>query len=223
MWQEIQRITLKKKFVPKLECSQEMEGEENKNASLRFELGNEKKIRRLNEASTNLKQKPPNPSESELMHSFYLNYKSEPSKFIPISETKLEKNILLHSQNMNIHGKVFGGFIMRNAIELGYCTALKHCAGENPEIVCIDNVNFLKPAKIGSIGNYVAKVSFVHDNLINISIECYIIDKNEKILTTIVDITYLAKRDPKLVVPTLYEDSAIFIEGKRKLERLFTY
>lgn len=44
-----------------------------------------------------------------------MNKKSEnQNKFkIPIGSTKIENNLIMHSQERNVHGKIFGGFLMR--------------------------------------------------------------------------------------------------------------
>ena len=113
---------------------------------------------------------------------------------------------------------------MRMALELGFVTAYLHsgCVVP-PELLCVDRVNFLKPAEIGSIGLFQAMVCFVYEELIHVSVECYNYKGRDKILTTTIDLTYLSKCENPLVVPTLYENGAKFLEGKRKMERLFVY
>jgi acyl-coenzyme A thioesterase 9 len=31
----------------------------------------------------------------------------------------MEKDLLMHMQDRNLHGKIFGGFVMREAFEIG--------------------------------------------------------------------------------------------------------
>lgn len=47
----------------------------------------------------------------------------------------------MHVQDKNLHGKIFGGHVMREAIELGWLNAYLHCKGKgNPEIFNIDDI-----------------------------------------------------------------------------------
>lgn len=44
----------------------------------------------------------------------------------------------MHPQDKNLHGKVFGGFVMREAFELGWLCAHLFLGGQFPEVVYID-------------------------------------------------------------------------------------
>lgn len=52
-----------------------------------------------------------------------------PPQDITINETQIEKTLLMHIQDRNLHGKVFGGFVMREAFELGWLNAYLHVKG----------------------------------------------------------------------------------------------
>ncbi len=70
-----------------------------------------------------------------------------------IIETRLEKNIMMHTQDRNLHGKAFGGHIMKEIIELGWLVGFKHAFGNDVYIIHIFDVTFLAPVAIGSIIN----------------------------------------------------------------------
>ena len=213
-----------KKKVPKLIPSGEMPEAEIQKANLRFEIGDQNKKERLLESTRSQSLIPPSLEESLILHEIMKDSKVNPSKYKPMVDTKLEKNILLQSQAQNIHGKVFGGYIMRMALELGFVTAYHHSGCKVlPELLCVDRVNFMKPAEIGSIGLYQAMVCFVYEKLIHISVECYNYKGDEKVLTNTVDLTYLSQNENTYVFPTLYENVDKFLEGKRKMENLFVY
>mgnify|MGYP002621178700 FL=1 len=76
-------------------------------------------------------------------------------QYTPIPETHLEKSMLMHVQDKNLSGKVFGGFVMREAAELGWVTAFSYDCGKSyPEFVHIDDVLFLNPVEVGSIATF---------------------------------------------------------------------
>lgn len=76
------------------------------------------------------------------------------SKYLPISSTRREKLILTHIQDKNIHGKVFGGYVMREAVELAWSVAYLSGDGSNPKYVQIDDVIFIRPIPVGSITDF---------------------------------------------------------------------
>jgi acyl-coenzyme A thioesterase 9 len=50
-----------------------------------------------------------------------------------------------------MHGKIFGGFLMRKAIELAYLTTRSYGNDSNPILQSIDTIHFNKPVNIGNI------------------------------------------------------------------------
>lgn len=71
---------------------------------------------------------------------------------MPIPDTSVEKNLLMHVEDKNLHGKVFGGHVMREAAELAWVTSYMYDNGRSPpEFVHVDDVIFVNPVDIGSI------------------------------------------------------------------------
>ena len=160
---------------------------------------------------------------------FYIIYllklkkNKDAKKFKSIKETKIVKNVLMHSQNMNVNGHVFGGYIMKEALDAAYICAYMHSNQEPPIVFAIDNVTFYKPVIIGSVAKFVANVCFVHEELIHVSVEVHnYIDKNP-VLTTMINVTYLTNSRTEDVYPTSYECGVKYLESKRRLEGLFSY
>lgn len=56
----------------------------------------------------------------------------------------------MHLQDKNLSGKIFGGFILRLAYELGWLTVFKFLKGKFPKCTHIDDVQFLGSVEIGS-------------------------------------------------------------------------
>lgn len=66
---------------------------------------------------------------------------------ILMKDTCLQNSLICQPQQRNIHGRIFGGFLMRRAFELAYATAYAF-AGSAPCFVEVDHVDFLKPVSL---------------------------------------------------------------------------
>ncbi|KAL8485256.1 hypothetical protein ACS0TY_027530 [Phlomoides rotata] len=68
---------------------------------------------------------------------------------ILIKDTCLQNSLMCQPQQRNIHGRIFGGFLMRRAFELAFATAYSF-AGSEPCFLEVDHVDFLKPVDVGN-------------------------------------------------------------------------
>ncbi|CAL5386145.1 unnamed protein product [Camellia sinensis] len=69
---------------------------------------------------------------------------------ILLRDTRLENSLICHPQQRNIHGRIFGGFLMHRAFELAFSTAYVF-AGMMPCFLEVDHVDFLKPVDVGDL------------------------------------------------------------------------
>lgn len=67
---------------------------------------------------------------------------------ILIKDTCLQNSLICQPQQRNIHGRIFGGFLMRRAFELAFSTAYAF-AGQAPWFLEVDHVDFLRPVDVG--------------------------------------------------------------------------
>lgn len=65
---------------------------------------------------------------------------------ILLRETRLENSLICQPQQRNIHGRIFGGFLMHRAFELAFSTAYVF-AGMMPSFLEVDHVDFLRPVR----------------------------------------------------------------------------
>ena len=72
-------------------------------------------------------------------------------KFVYMPSTLQESYELMQVQEKNAQGTILGGFIMKKAYELAYASAKLFSKTEDPQIDCIDIINFIKPVNIGHI------------------------------------------------------------------------
>ncbi|KAJ7961730.1 Acyl-coenzyme A thioesterase 9, mitochondrial [Quillaja saponaria] len=67
---------------------------------------------------------------------------------ILLRDTRLENSLICQPQQRNIHGRIFGGFLMHRAFELAFSTAYAF-AGLVPCFLEVDHVDFLRPVDVG--------------------------------------------------------------------------
>lgn len=66
---------------------------------------------------------------------------------ILIKDTSHENSLICQPQQRNIHGRIFGGFLMRKAFELAFSNAYTF-AGVSPRFLEVDRVDFIKPVSV---------------------------------------------------------------------------
>ncbi|KAJ1446464.1 hypothetical protein M885DRAFT_546377 [Pelagophyceae sp. CCMP2097] len=69
---------------------------------------------------------------------------------ITMAQTGLRHASLCHPQERNTAGRVFGGVLMRRALELAYATAYAF-GGAAPHLVALDRVEFVRPVDVGAL------------------------------------------------------------------------
>ncbi|ERN20288.1 hypothetical protein AMTRI_Chr06g200890 [Amborella trichopoda] len=67
---------------------------------------------------------------------------------ILLRDTRLENSLICQPQQRNLHGRIFGGFLMHRAFELAYSTCYAF-VGRMPRFLEVDHVDFLRPVDVG--------------------------------------------------------------------------
>lgn len=210
---------------------------QNPRVSQIFEAGKMRRQWRLRRDAKSLFLLPPTTDESALVHQICVN-KMVPiacgyqQKLVPARVTKIDALRICHPQERNIHNYMFGGYLCREAFELGFANALLFFRGERPRVNVIDENNFVLPVPIGSLVDYGSKVVYSH-----------IIDGyNYAAVEVVADITNPTTRErmttntfrfimscpvkPGDVVPCIlpetYMEAMKFLEGKRRMNNFFS-
>ncbi|KAL5562265.1 hypothetical protein UlMin_032012 [Ulmus minor] len=97
---------------------------------------------------------------------------------ILLRDTCLENSLICHPQQRNIHGRIFGGFLMQRAFELAFSTAYAF-AGLVPYFLEVDHVDFLRPVDVGDFLRFKSCVLFTElhnpdQPLINIEVVAHV-------------------------------------------------
>lgn len=91
---------------------------------------------------------PPTYEESCKVHETLMEIKKlkpDQTKPVTIESTLQKTTLLMHTEDKNLHGKIFGGYVLRLAFELGWLCVYKYLKGRIPTVTNIDDVQFLAP------------------------------------------------------------------------------
>lgn len=78
----------------------------------------------------------------------------------------------MHTQQRNIHGKIFGGFLIRNMIELAWVAGCKY-AEDFVVMEDLTNIYFKKPVDVGCRLTLKATVTYVEGNRVVTTVEAF--------------------------------------------------
>ena len=69
----------------------------------------------------------------------------------------------MHGQDRNRHGKMFGGYLMREAFDNAFVAACLQNPNGFAELLRVDQVLFLKPVPVGSVMDMRSKVTLIEE------------------------------------------------------------
>ncbi|KAG9311056.1 HotDog domain-containing protein [Chiua virens] len=199
-------------------------------------MGKNAQNRRKILALQSLSRVPPSSEEAEELHHTFLKYGrvdqpySLQSDQMWMGDTKLEITMTMFPQERNVHQKVFGGYLMRLATELGFSNA---CLFTKSRVSfhSLDSISFRKPVNIGSIlrlksqvlntscmGELPVKIHIrVQANVIDMKTGLEDSTNDFRFTFAVIDDESERHETPK-VVPRTYQEAMLWLEGKRTLE-----
>ncbi|KAJ8074948.1 hypothetical protein PM082_019275 [Marasmius tenuissimus] len=197
-----------------------------------YAMGEAMKTKRQTNAQRSLSRVPPSSSEAEALHSFYLQYgqqsgnQKQSDDLVFMSDTRVEKCMLMFPQERNVHQKIFGGYLMRLAYELGFSNASMFSKGP-VRFLSLDGISFARPVPIGSILRLTSYIlhsssSSEYPMLIHVGVTANVVDIRTGSEQTTNEFRFTwcnEQRDPRRkVVPKTYREAMLWLEGRRALE-----
>eukprot|EP00825_Cyclidium_porcatum_P026512 TRINITY_DN2852_c0_g1_i3.p1 TRINITY_DN2852_c0_g1~~TRINITY_DN2852_c0_g1_i3.p1 ORF type:complete len:224 (-),score=32.03 TRINITY_DN2852_c0_g1_i3:230-901(-) len=206
--------------VPKLSLENEYDKE---SANYRLQAGKKRQLHRLQNKKTSLEIAPPQYDEISSIHQYYFNRKTyiqNPNEWLAISATTQQKSLIMHSQDKNIHGNIFGGYLMREAYELGWLAAHMFADREYVKIKHIHDFQFIQPVKIGDIIQFTSRICYVKDNLIDVVVTVENVNNYlDKYKTNELYLTYTSQKNlKKNVYPVTYEEAMLNCDSRRRIK-----
>lgn len=193
-----------------------------KRKKILWKEGEDAKQIKKRERAQSLLTNPPTPHELESLHQMHFSTNENNGKIVSVKDTALSSVTVTQPQERNTKDKIFGGYLMRKAYELGMATALKFFgAHSNPFLLAVDEISFHRPVEIGSIITFDASVVFTTEKACQIKVETAIHDlvKDEKHKSNSFHLTFGSDSSISCskVKPITYCESIDYIEGERRL------
>ncbi|KAH9477054.1 Acyl-coenzyme A thioesterase 9, mitochondrial [Psilocybe cubensis] len=206
-------------------------------------LGEHMKQRRQSSALKSLSRVPPSSEEAEELHAVYLKHGQGKERVegggdldpgvdhVWMGDTVLEKCLLMFPQERNIHQKIFGGYLMRLAYELGFANASMFTRG-HVRFLSLDGISFARPVPIGSILRLRSQILYTTEAaeagyaiLVHVGVKANVVDVKTGQEQTTNDFRFtwcqdkeIASPDLRKVVPKTYREAMLWLEGKRAIE-----
>ncbi|KAH9948493.1 Thioesterase/thiol ester dehydrase-isomerase [Amylocystis lapponica] len=205
-----------------------------------FNIGELHKNRRHSRAVRALDRVPPTSAEAEELHALFLKYgQNENNKGFLTAEgervwmgdTRLEKCLMMFPQERNVHQKIFGGYLMRLAYELGFANSTLFTRG-HVRFLSLDGISFARPVPIGSILRLTSHIhhstsSAQYPAIVHVGVQADVIDVTTGAERTTNDFRFTWCGDvgtPPLerkIIPKTYRgltEAMLWLEGKRALD-----
>ncbi|KAK3896234.1 hypothetical protein Pcinc_000089 [Petrolisthes cinctipes] len=191
-----------------------------------FHAGEVNKLQRKLIDAESLFKIPPNESEKTLVHQLFMGltnpkersfaFKSRPDNSVCMKDTKLKNLIICHPEDRNRFKKVFGGFIMRQAYELGWACAYTY-SKQRPRVLHIDDILFRSPVEIGSLLYLNSQVVYTEGQHMQISTKASVVDvvTGSTNLTNIFHFTYEVDQPVPTTIPETYHEAMMYLDGRR--------
>ena len=190
----------------------------------RFQEGEQRQQQRRAMVQSSYLKHTPTAEESVRLHGLFLRTKHQEITGVPMHETQRQATLLMHPQSRNIHNKIFGGYLMRQAFELAWNITYLHCR-RPPQFVCMDHMYFFQPVEIGAILSFTGLV--IHTDglhlVIEVTTEVIHPQTGDTQTTNICYFTFSALDEDgrpqpvPTVIPHTYEEGLRYLDGAKRL------
>uniref|UniRef100_A0A8R1E6I5 HotDog ACOT-type domain-containing protein n=1 Tax=Caenorhabditis japonica TaxID=281687 RepID=A0A8R1E6I5_CAEJA len=151
-----------------------------------------------------------------------------------LHRTKLSITDICFPEHQNMYGKIFGGFLMRKALELAFTNAKLYCKGR-VSVRSMDQIEFRKAVEIGNILHFDSFVTSTNGKYIQMKVVASVSDQNRlpelakinnatlgqeaRVNTNVFNFTMESVENPSVltVVPKHYVHANTYLEGRRLL------
>jgi acyl-coenzyme A thioesterase 9 len=193
--------------------------------------GENRKKRRQAVHQFDLLKTEPNAFETKLIHDLFiktvdmnskaLNKRILPSNSVWMDDADMQTIIFSQPEDRNNHNKIFGGFLMRHALELSQ-TLAHTFAKRRPKLEHISDINFIKPVEVGSLISMNAHVLYTELNYMEIVVIADIFDPidGSQSTTNQFYFTYSVDNTLPQVIPNTYFEAMKYIDGRRKFRNI---
>uniref|UniRef100_A0A1B0B1Q4 HotDog ACOT-type domain-containing protein n=1 Tax=Glossina palpalis gambiensis TaxID=67801 RepID=A0A1B0B1Q4_9MUSC len=136
-----------------------------------------------------------------------------------MSDSYVVNAMASYPENRNANNKVFGGFLMRNALEISWVGANLYCKNR-PKLEHICDISFEKPVSVNSFIKMIAYVVYTEVNYMQMMTIADLIDSStgDQLTSNIFYYTFSAPDKVPEILPRSYHETMWYIHGRRKFK-----
>jgi len=188
--------------------------------------GENNKIMRKKKKDESLFKISPTAEERDVIHKLFLqtldpkkstfHSRLKPENTVWMEETRLKNLIICHPQSRNLYNKIFGGFLMREAFELGWANACVFMKSR-PTTICMDDIIFQKPVEVGSLLYLSSQIVFTKDNYLLVRVHAEVLHPSTGHVdtTNIFHFHFTSQKEFAQVMPMTYAEYILYLDGRR--------
>uniref|UniRef100_A0A3Q2Z3G6 Acyl-CoA thioesterase 9, tandem duplicate 1 n=1 Tax=Hippocampus comes TaxID=109280 RepID=A0A3Q2Z3G6_HIPCM len=183
-----------------------------------YRQGEANKSRRVELSTASLLKVAPTAEERKIVHGLFLNtldtktvsFRSRvlPPDSVWMEDSKLKGLEICHPQERNIFNRIFGGFLMRKAYELGWANACSFGSVWRQNQIRKEHPHRIPAA---------ALVCYTEGKHIQVRVHSEVFDPltRQHNTTNVFHFTFASDRDVPNIVPQSYGESMLYLDGKR--------
>jgi acyl-coenzyme A thioesterase 9 len=169
----------------------------------------------------------PTANESALLHRLF---QQKIESGLPMKDTVMSSYRMCHPQEKNVHGFMFGGYLMREAYELAFANAMLYCQANKPRFVELSEITFKEPVQIGSVLEFNSQIVYNEGKYFSVLVIANVINPKtgEKKNTNTFHYTFQANltlpengeaQPLRKILPKTYEEAMKYLDAKRRLNK----
>ncbi|KAH8232545.1 hypothetical protein KR032_009180, partial [Drosophila birchii] len=202
----------------------------NENEEVVLAAGAERKLQRKERTS---KINQFHPTDEEVASSYDVHYSTSPRDTLELNKRVLPENCRWMAdsfqtsikpsfpEHRNHHNRVFGGYLMRTALEISWVTAFLY-SKHRPFLKEISEIVFQKPVPVDSVIKMTAYVVYTSRNYLQMRTLCDVIDKDtgDQETTNTFNFTFAVADDVEVpkVLPRSFHEIIWYTQGRRRFE-----
>lgn len=190
-------------------------------------IGAARKQRRILTQKESLFAHEPNAAEQKLIHDIFVrtidtkqqafNKRVLPPNSVWMEHNTISNVVFSHPEDRNAHNTVFGGFLMRHALELSFVLAYKF-SKHKAKLVHISDISFQRSVEVSSLLQMRAHVIYTKLNYQQIVVTAEVTDPTSGRVdtTNVFYYTYKSTEAVPRVVPRTYHEAMWYLDGRRR-------
>uniref|UniRef100_A0A1I8A4E0 HotDog ACOT-type domain-containing protein n=1 Tax=Steinernema glaseri TaxID=37863 RepID=A0A1I8A4E0_9BILA len=203
--------------------------------ALIFNQGIDDNLERSHMDAKSVFRSPPTQEEYQLIHEMFVqssNNQGFASSHLPKGHVWLEDRphgemmMPCYPENKNVYGKIFGGFLMRQAFDLAAVSS-KLFAETSTELIAVSDIVFRAPVEIGDVLSLAAHITFTHEHFIHVRVQAQVVNEKtfERRTTNTFHFTFTTrnKRCVPKIMPQAYKQAMLYINGRRHMQTALKY